>query len=204
MKLKPEVIFGGLAAAAGIFVAWKTATAPPAENVTTNVPPLQMPGTGSAATPVYDAVSTSPNLGELTSPPVGYDQPNQPYQTYNFGPSHVARKAMQQTKATQQAQSNGGCGCNSSIDPCTPCCSQTTPTNSQKVPRSIQSMGSFNLSTVSTTPQPARGNDSFLDSDIVQYHQSVAAQNIVAQYNGAGNTPIRDVPAASSLYGYVN
>lgn len=219
MKIKPEYIFGGLTAAAGLAVAWHTLTQGPATNV--SIPPLQMPASQSASSdtsePSLDILSfpagTIPSaqavpgivLPQSALPSTTSTQPNQPYLTSNFGPSHVLAKAHAQARlqraALDNAQQNGGCSCNS---PCGGCSS--VPSNTQLVSPAVMSYGHINLSTIDSTPQPSYGNSNngVLDSAIAQFHSTVAAVPFVESYNTAGFTSVDNSPAVYNdhLEGY--
>lgn len=211
MKIKPEYIFGGLTAAAGLAVAWHTLTQGPASTTVVSVPPLQMPNTGYASDdtsqPSLDILSFPSTplpasqatqgivLPQSDLPSTTATQSNQPYLTSNFGPSHVAAKAHTQARlqqaALQNAQQNGGCSCNS------PCGSCNIVPNSQAVSPAVISYGQINLSTIDSTPQPSYGNtnNDILSSAISQYHSAAAVVPIVASMNGAGSTYVGNVPA---------
>lgn len=212
MKFKPEYLFGGLTALAGVAVAWHTLTQGPAQTTVVSVPPLQQP-TGYAVSsdtsePSIDVLSypatplpqlaagqsiTLPNQPSTTA-----TQPNQSYLTSNFGPSHVAAKAHTQARlqqaAQQTAQQCGGCSCNM------PCC-DTVP-NTQTVGAGVMSVGQINLATIDSVPQPSYGNtnNTTLDSALSQLNAILATGPFVASQNGAGSTYIGNVPSVNNYH----
>lgn len=207
MKVKPEIIFGGIAALAGVYVAWKQTNAPaPVVNVS-QLPPLQMPSQSAASSPTIDTAaaptynfttndysdpdSLAPiTMQALQAPPVTSSQQTPAYQSYNLPPTHDARKAQQQAvqqqKQQQQVAQQGACGCNS---PCNP-----APVNAQGVPSGTSSYGAYNLSTIALPQQPTYNSPDILDSTISQYYTGAAVVPIINSYAGQGTTPIANVP----------
>lgn len=118
MKITPNVIYGGIAALAGIatlyYTRLKALQAPAQINV---LPPLSnspsyAPGQPTANGASIPAFYASPfSVGQVPQQP-----PTQlPYQVYNMPPTHVAHKKALQVaaaSAAQPAQTTGcGCGC---------------------------------------------------------------------------------------------
>lgn len=221
MKFKPEIIFGGIAAAAGVYVAWRAANQPPPNITVSQLPPLQAPSFSSAAPSVaalpsatyqfttnhYDAAPLAPITMQslATPPPLTSDVGTPLYQVSNFSPDHDATKAyqaVQQYNAQTAAQpsTSGGCSCSS---PCGSC--DSTPQTVVGVTPGIISRGVFNLQTIGATPQPSYGNsDTILDSSIAQFYATQGAATTVAQLTGQGQTPIGNVPTLHNdhLQGY--
>jgi hypothetical protein len=183
MKTKLEYVFGAIAAAAGVYVAWKTSNQPaPVENV--SIPPLQP----------YDPSAS------YTGPALASTTPTPPYQSYNYGPNHAQHKAAMDQSQARIAAANAGCGCN---DPCKPCCPPNLPKRRQRVPTPVQSQGQFNLATISQTPQQPSGMDDVLHSQRVQLHEAAAVPTLITRYTSTNPNPsIPNVPSASSLAGY--
>lgn len=206
-KLKPEQLFGALSVSVAVVALYFELKKGNSGGGTTIIPSLtspteSVPSTTSSGVPAYTAAPYQypPNVIQMTQAPAQ----EVPYQTRNFGPRHVHRKAVQQQQrgawkpnAPVSTASTEGCSCN---DKCSSS-GQFVPSQGVSIPSQTLANMVQNLQTVQSTPQPSYGNtpNHILNSTIQQYNLQVAGQTQVASlYGNTNQPPVLNVPSITA------
>lgn len=201
MAFKTEYLYGGLSVAIAAVGLWYTLRRGSSNGGTVVIPALQQPTTAVPAT-------TAASLPTYTAPANVYQlasaQPQEiPYQTRNFGPRHVHRKAVGQattgpwqpnsatpnTKRRRDLAGDTDCGCSEQ------CKSSFVTAKGVTIPPDTLASMVQNMNTVATTPQPSFGNtynDALYNGELLS-GQGISqqlpgsdgiVQSSIVQYNG--------------------